>query len=214
TLFANIIYRGVGGSIFGGGGCVSGLAAGFAVGTAMLEALGLVFLAVYLKDRLGDIGSALYSGASKAWNSCGDEVTIDAAAWQMAEGIGLFYAALLQALLLYLGSALTSRTLAASRQALRGSKLFQSCEKLEAWLNKNFAELYEEHIGKPAPGILPPITDSLPEWAEYIEALELEPPPDKGMLWSKLGGEERANIEATKLGLTTLNKLAEQNGFR
>ncbi len=214
VLTTTIIGAGVGG-IFGGIGAAPGAAAGFAVGTALLEVLGLAFLIVFLKDRLADIGDALYTGATIAWKSCGDGATIDVAAKRMAESIGLFYAALLQALLLYLGAALTSKTLTASRSALRGSKLFQSCEKLEAWLNKNFAELYKKHIGKPAPGILPPTTRALDDWSVYIRQLELKAPQrDKGILWSKLGdqGEKAAKL-ASDRGLTSLEMLLKDTGF-
>lgn len=201
------------GSLAGGIGSLPGAALGFSVGTALLQVLGLAFLFVFLKDRLGDIASALSSGASMAWKSCGSPASIDAAARQMAEGVGLFYAALLQAILLYLGSALASRTLASSRNALRESKLFKSCEKLEAWINRNFAELYQKHIGKPAPGILPPISQSLDEWTAYIQAMKLEPPPaNKGMLWSRIGAD-RAKTEAGKRGLVTLEMQLEKNGF-
>lgn len=215
VLTTTIIGAGVGGVLGGGVGAMPGAAAGFAFGTTILEVLGLAFLAVFLKDRLGDIGDALYTGATMAWKSCGDPTTIDLAAKRMAESIGLFYAALLQALLLYLGSALASRTLAASRTALRDSKLFQSCEKLEAWLNKNFAELYQKHLGKPAPGILPPGTRSLEEWTLYIQQLELKAPQrDKGILWSKLGDQgERAAKLASDRGLTSLEMLLKDTGF-
>jgi hypothetical protein len=148
-----------------------------------------------------------------AWKSCGDADGIDRAARQMAEAVGLYYAALLQALLLYLGSALASRTLAASRRALRGSTLFKSCEKLEAWINKNFKELYEKHLGKPAPGVLPPVTRSLDEWSRYIQEMQLKPPPrDKGILWSRIGAD-RAEALASKKGLTSLEMLLKNNGF-
>jgi hypothetical protein len=215
VLTTTLVGAGVG-SLFGGVGAVPGAAAGFAVGMALLEAVGLVFLAVYLKDRIGDIAAALYAGARLAWKSCGDTASVDAAARQMAEAVGLFFAALLQALLLYLGSALASRSLAASRRALRGSKLFKSCEKLEAWINENFRELYEKHLGKRAPGDLPPITRSLNDWVNYIQKLELKPARDKGVLWSRLTDAQRGAlaVRLQKQGLTSLETLLEKNGFQ
>jgi hypothetical protein len=211
VLTTTIIGAGVG-SLAGGVGAIPGAAVGFAVGTALLEAFGLAFLAVYLRDRVHDIAAALYSGACTAWKSCGDRESIHAAARSMAEGVGLFYAALLQALLMYLGAALASRTLSASRNALRGSRLFQACEDLEAWITRNFTELYKKHIGKPPPGVLPPITADLADWAKYIEGIKLEPPPNRGTLWSKIGAAKAEEL-ATQRGLVTLEMLLKDNGF-
>lgn len=200
------------GAMFGGAGALPGAALGFTVGTTLLEVLGLAFLVVFVKDRLGDIAVAMYSGACLAWDACGERSRIDDAARKMSDGIGLFYAALLQALLMYLGGALANKTLTASRAALRGSKLFQSCNRLEAWITRNFGRLYEKHLGQRPPGILPPVTRNLADWEAYIRAIELKPEPNKGMLWSKIG-EARALAMGEHLKLTCMEKLLNENGF-
>lgn len=213
TVLTTTVVGAVAGSAFGGVGTIPGAAAGFSVGTALLDVLGLAFLAVYIKDRVKDIGAAFYAGASAAWHSCGEPGRIDQAARALADGVGLFYAALLQALLMYVGSALANKTLSAGRRALRGSRLFRSCEKLEAWINRNFRELYEKHLGKPAPGVLPPVSRDPGEWARYVDAIDLKAPPrDKGILWSKIG-EQRAGELAAGRGLTSLEMLLKDTGF-
>ncbi len=214
AVLATTIIGAIVGGLFGGVGAVPGAVIGFGVGLELLEAFGLGFLAVYIKDRLGEITAALYDGAVIAWKSCGDRNAITLAAQMMAEAIGLFYAALLQALLLYLGGALAGRTLKASRALLRESKLFKSCESLEAWINKNFADLYRKHLGEEPPGVLPPMSRLWEEWQSYIDAMELRPPQDRGVLWSKLGdkGQKAASLAAER-GLTTLEMLLKDNGF-
>jgi hypothetical protein len=212
TVLTTTIAGAALGSALAGVGAIPGAAAGYAVGTTLLEILGLAFLAVYLKDRAKDIGAALYSGAETAWKSCGERSNIDAAARSMADSVGLFYAALFQALLMYLGAALANRTLLSSRKALRGSMLFRTCERLEVWITRNFAVLYRKHIGKPPPGVMPPITRSEMDWAKFIGAIQLKPLYNRGVLWSKIGAEKAESLAARR-GMTSLEMLLKDNGF-
>lgn len=212
AVFTTTVLGAAIGSLAGGVGAVPGAAVGFSAGMFFLNWLGLGFLGMFLAERFADIGLKMYTGIKIAWNSkgCG---AIEIAAQEMADAIGLFYAALLQGLLMFLGAALAQKTLPASLRLLRESKLFKDSAKLEAWVNRNFAKLYEKHIGKPAPGVLPPIGKTIEEWAFFIEALKLRrPPPNRGMLWSKVG-ETRARELASKNNLTCLEMLLDETEF-
>jgi hypothetical protein len=84
----------------------------------LLEWLGLGFIAVYIVQKVGVVGRHIYTGAKMAWDDqeCG---VVDQAAKEMAEGIGEFFAALVQGIFAYA----TQRGLAAAIGKVTKSRL-------------------------------------------------------------------------------------------
>jgi hypothetical protein len=87
------------GAMGAGAGAAPGAVAGAAFGISILNWLGIGFLVVYLGERLTLVSDALYSGASRAFNSNGNPAEIDAAAVQLAEGVGLIHGLIMQGVL-------------------------------------------------------------------------------------------------------------------
>ena len=119
-LLAATLVGGAAGAVFGGAGAIpAGAASGFGVGLAILEYLGLVFLAVYIGRHIGEASRHFVDGFGLAWNSCGQATAIDLAAREMAEGVGVLFAILIQALVAYA----LEKGFAATLKKVNGSKL-------------------------------------------------------------------------------------------
>jgi len=125
------------GAMFFGVGAAPGAALGGIIGTkiavAVLGYLGLAFLAYYVVEHVGEAGQYFAHGIWLAWNSAGSRVKIVTAGREFAEGIGVLFSLILQAMLAFLlkngGKGMTK---------LRNSKFFKWCPKIDAWLNENF----------------------------------------------------------------------------
>jgi len=151
TAAGALIGGGIG-AIFGGVGAAPGAAVGarlgFALGMAILEWLGLGFLMVYIASHLGEVGSKMQSGASLAWNSCGNRGNIDHAAQEFAEALGIFFSLVLQAIVAYLakemGGAAKGR-ISEALAKLRETNLFKKAPKVEEYLVKNYDDLKKQY---------------------------------------------------------------------
>jgi hypothetical protein len=99
-----VVSTGVGagiGSLAGGVGAAPGAAAGFAVGLEILEALGLVSIIVYVKDRMKAVDRRFGMAIHTAWDSNGDPFIIDRAAHQFADATGGFFALVMEGVLAF-----------------------------------------------------------------------------------------------------------------
>lgn len=147
TTAAGAAVGAAGGALVGGVGAAPGAVlggeAGLSIGLWLLEWLGLAFLAVYIGEALAEISRAFTSGIDTAWRSCGDRARIDAAAMDMANGVGRFCSLLLQGIAAYAakdGVAVASKRLAESRLGRGMAAFIQSDAFWEAmvswWLRK------------------------------------------------------------------------------
>ncbi|MCX6874273.1 MAG: hypothetical protein NTW21_10775 [Verrucomicrobia bacterium] len=78
--------------------------------------------------------------------------------------------------------------------------------KLGTWLGKGLRQTANLRFFSTAGG-------QLPRWRNYINAMELQPPRDRGMLWSSLGGFRAAENLAHSKGLVSLEMILKKNGF-
>ncbi len=168
---------GAAGSLAGGIGAVPGAVAGadfgLAVGNFVLAWLGVGFLAVYIGGHLGQVGERVKSGTLLAWDSRGSSTTIDMAAREIAEAVGIFFSLFIQAIILYLTKRVGGKTSGAILKEFRESLLFRRCKFFEPWLIKNYPRLRAKYVklewevlneGPPAirPGQKGPVS-SIPE---------------------------------------------------
>ncbi|MEE6288490.1 SH3 domain-containing protein [Georgenia sp. MJ173] len=110
------------GALAGGVGAAPGAAAGFEVGMVLLKWLGLGLLIVWAAQALADVGSAFGTFLATVWRARGDRDTLDRAARQLAEAVGLLLGKLLEALVMYAASL----GLGAGMRVFRSSKLGRS----------------------------------------------------------------------------------------
>ena len=94
------------GALAGGVGAAPGAVAGAALGAKagfwLLNLLGLGFLIKYVGERIDEVGDHLNQGIKIAWNSCGNQSSLHAAAKEMANAFGLLFSLLLQAVIAYI----------------------------------------------------------------------------------------------------------------
>ena len=143
-LLATTLTGGAIGALFGGVGAGPGALAGFEVGLLLLNYLGIGFLAYYVLERMDEVTTAFGRGIDIAWNSCGDRASIDAAARELAEGVGIFFRLVLQALVIYLLKAASEANVSGALAKLGESRLFKAAPKLQEWLARNYRRLGEE----------------------------------------------------------------------
>ncbi len=145
ALMATTLAGGAIGALFGGGvGAAPGAVFGFEVGLALLNYLGIGFLAYYVLERMDEVTSCFGRGIRIAWYSCGDDRSMQAAANEFAEGVGIFFRLVLQALVLYLLKAASEMRVSSAIEKLGESRLFQSAPKLREWLSKNYRRVGEK----------------------------------------------------------------------
>ncbi|MCC6511226.1 MAG: hypothetical protein IT423_19145 [Pirellulaceae bacterium] len=143
-LMATTVIGGTIGAFFGGVGAAPGAAIGFQVGILLLNYLGIGFLAYYVIERIDQVMDAFGRGCRIAWYSCGDSQSIDAAANEFAEGVGIFFRLVLQAMVIYLLKAASDAKVSAAIRELSESRLFRSAPKLREWLLANYRRLAEK----------------------------------------------------------------------
>jgi hypothetical protein len=88
------------GALAGGVGAAPGAAAGFKVGLAVLKWMGLAFLVVWVADALVQIGSAFASFIGTVWGANGNEASLDQAARELAEALGLMVGKIIEGLVM------------------------------------------------------------------------------------------------------------------
>jgi len=136
------------GAMFFGVGAAPGAAIGGIIGTkvavALLGYLGLGFLAYYVVEHIGEAGQYFAHGVWLAWNSAGSRVKIVTAGREFAEGIGVLFSLIIQAMLAFL-----LRNGGKGMSKLRDSKFFKWCPKVDVWLNENFLRLCFRYKFKP-----------------------------------------------------------------
>lgn len=126
-------------------GAVAGATAGFKISMAVMNYLGLGFLAAYVGNRLGNIGRQLYQGVKAAWNSRGNLTRINAASRRMAVGYGILASVLITGLILYVAArgiqGVASRALPAAKKTLFARSLpkFDKAGKLSRYTREHAA---------------------------------------------------------------------------
>lgn len=136
------------GALVGGAGAAPGAAAGFEVGLALLEWMGLAFLAKWIFDSLKKIGSAFAKFFGKVWDARGNAQRLDEAARELAEVIGVLAGVLVEVLAMWA----TAKGVGTALRLLKGTaveKAFGST-RLASWLKERAAN---HAAGKsPVPG--------------------------------------------------------------
>ncbi len=92
-----------------------GAAAGFEAGTALLDALGIVFLFAYVSDKLPEVYNLLRKGLRRGWEAPDspyglEDFAIDAAARDIARDLGVLFSLILQAIVSILTAKGASRS--------------------------------------------------------------------------------------------------------
>ncbi len=144
ALMGTTLAGGAIGALFGGVGAAPGAVRGFEVGVALLNYLGIGFLAYYVLERMDEVTSCFGRGIQIAWESCGDRRSTEAAANEFAEGVGIFFRLVLQALVIYLLKAASEMRFSSAIEKLGESRLFQSAPKLREWLIRNYRRVGEK----------------------------------------------------------------------
>ena len=144
ALMVTTLAGGAIGALFGGVGAAPGAVFGFEVGLALLNYLGIGFLAYYVLERMDEVTSCFGRGIRIAWESCGESRSNEAAANEFAEGVGIFFRLVLQALVVYLLKAASELKVSSAIEKLGESRLFQTAPKLREWLLRNYRRVGEK----------------------------------------------------------------------
>jgi len=122
-------------------GAMFGASVGFEAGSAILDALGLGFLFVYISDRLPRVCSLARSGVRLAWDapdSSYEDSAIDAAARDIAQALAVLFSLIMQAIVAFLtakGAQSAAERLPELVGKLRSSKLGGGFAK---WVEQNY----------------------------------------------------------------------------
>lgn len=174
-------------------GAELGAELGADIGELFVKKMGLEFLIQYVKSALPPIGHSFRNGISTAWRSHGAKRQIDLAARQLGHGEALVFFAILQGVISYL---LDKGMAAAGRLVdVPGGREAAEWAKREAGERRRLER-----------------SRTIGPWTEYIERMELKPPPDRGILWSKIGPHRAAELAAER-GMVSLEMLLKENGF-
>lgn len=176
---------------------------------AVLIYLGLMFIKEYILPRLGQVGEHVGKGCSMAYNAppeAGDRM-LDAAAKEIAEGVGFLLGLVLLGIVMYLSKGPTERLV-----KMRTSFLGRTCPKVMEWVNTNLTWLVERYKAGPTKipgGARPPVVPATPGYLTEVT---------DAMLVGGAVGEANAfrdfptPIEGKSLG--TLLPLLQKLGFR
>lgn len=128
-------------------GAVGGAEVGMSIGVLILEWIGIGFLVVYIGESVGQAGEHFVRGTKMAWASCGANAQIDAAAREIAEGIGCFNSLIAQGLVAYVakeGIAAATNRLGKTRFA-RGLVAYLESLEFESKTTAHYLKL----LGRP-----------------------------------------------------------------
>ncbi|WP_218079874.1 DUF6861 domain-containing protein [Anthocerotibacter panamensis] len=120
------------GALAGGVGALPGAAAGAQVGVAILEWLGLGMLALWLGERLVQLGEQFASFIATAWSADGDQQAIDRAAHAFADAVGVLLVLILEAIVLWATQKGLTQVLAELKKTRFGQWIGES--RLAEWL--------------------------------------------------------------------------------
>lgn len=108
----------------GGAGAAPGAAAGFEVGLALLEWLGLAFLVKWAATKIAEVGSAFGTFLSTVWHANGDAKKLDNGAIAFADAIGRLMGAVIEGLIMF-GAAKGIGKLFSSMRGTKAGKTFE-----------------------------------------------------------------------------------------
>ena len=111
------------GALAGGVGAAPGAAAGFEVGLALLEWLGLGFLVVWVGQKLIEVGGAFAQFIGTVWGANGDQKVLDQGAKEFADAIGRLLGAVIEGLIMF-GAAKGTKLLFSSLKGTPVGKKF------------------------------------------------------------------------------------------
>ncbi|RYZ40902.1 MAG: SH3 domain-containing protein [Myxococcaceae bacterium] len=141
------------GALAGGAGAAPGAALGFEVGSALLEWMGLAFLAHWIVSSIQKIGAAFAKFFGKVWQARGDAQRLDLAARELAEAIGVLAGVLIEALAMWAMAKGTS----AAFKALKGTAVERAfgTTRLASWLKERAANRAADTSPLPGPRQVP-----------------------------------------------------------
>ncbi len=200
--------------VSGGGGAGVGAVAGFSLGVFALVSLGLGFMALDVAAYGGDMGLKMWTGAQIAWDSRGGG-SIEFAAREMADAIGIFYGAVLVGIVSTFAAAGAARGAAKGVGTLRKSTFFKHSPAIEAWLSKHWHRLierYTQRSGSDRSGGKVINWLAIERWEAIVAKADFRPRRNKGMLWSKVG-EQNARQFAHQHGFETLELWMDRTGL-
>lgn len=125
------------GALAGGVGAGPGAAIGFKIGLIIIKYLGLAMLVTWLATSLYEIGGAFWAFLKTAWGAKGNVKTLDRAAREFAEAIGLLVGFLLEALIFYAIKAGMPRALGTLGKTRFGRWIGQT--RLAKWIEARLA---------------------------------------------------------------------------
>ncbi|MBJ6759172.1 SH3 domain-containing protein [Myxococcaceae bacterium JPH2] len=171
------------GALVGGAGAAPGAAVGFEVGVALLEWMGLAFLAKWILDSLQKVGAAFAKFFSSVWQARGDAQQLDQAARDLAEAIGVLAGVLVEALVMWV----MAKGAGVALRMLKGTAVERAfgSTRLASWLKERMArraagksplprsrrdaELLDERMKGPPPTLLQLAEKAMPEYAKQLE---------------------------------------------
>ncbi len=166
-------------------GAALGAKAGFEVGMIFLEWLGLAMLVVTIGKALMDIATSFGLFLAMVWNARGDQRTLDQAAQQFAEAIGVLVGNVVEAIALYA----LSLGLSKGKAWLRASKIGKAMGETRAgeWLTERGRKV---NAGENPHERLPPMVGPRRALASYY----------RGVLLVNERGETRVDFDGVDMG--------------
>ncbi|WNG17668.1 SH3 domain-containing protein [Cystobacter fuscus] len=137
------------GALAGGAGAAPGAAAGYEIGLALLEWMGLAFLAKWIVDSLSRIGSAFAKFLGQVWQARGDARKLDQAARELANVIGILAGVVVEALTLWVAA----KGVTAALKALKGTAVEKAFgeTRLASWLKARSTRIAQGQSKLPSP---------------------------------------------------------------
>jgi filamentous hemagglutinin len=148
TALGAVVGAAVGALAFGAGavpGAAAGAVGGFEAGIALLNWLGLAFLAAYIGKSLYDAVQLAGRGVTQAWHSVEhgphQAAEIDQASKTLAEAVALVFRGILQGLVAFLLAKGTAAAAGRVPELLARLKASRLGEGFAAWVERNWAAL-------------------------------------------------------------------------
>jgi hypothetical protein len=130
-------------------GSAPGAAAGFELGLAIIEWVGLGFLVQWIASSVASIGGAFLQFLTTVWNARGDRTAIDLAARQFADAIGVLMGVLVQLLVMWAVS-IGVRAALARLQGTAFARAFGET-RLGQWLTERITRYNAGETSVPGP---------------------------------------------------------------
>ena len=137
------------GALAGGVGAVPGAAAGFEVGMAILDWLGMAMLVAWIGQALKETGQAFGTFISTTWNANGNTKALDKGAKEFAEAIGILLGKLLEGVVMFAASKGLNEGLGLMKGTSLGKSMGES--KASEWLSERVRRVKAGESKLPTP---------------------------------------------------------------